>query len=1010
MSSSNSRGAAVLAFAMLCAPTAAQVTRRVSVDSSGAQGNNLSESWFLSGDGRFMSFSSFSSNLVPGDTNGVVDVFVRDDLNGTTERVSVDSGGNQGNGASYGNAISADGQFVAIASTSTNLVPGDTNGFEDIFVRDRQGNTTERVSVSSFGVEANGNSASGTGLCITVSGDGRYVAFHSLASNLVPGDTNAAQDIFVRDRQSGTTERVSVSVFGVQGNGASLHPWISADGRYVAFASSASNLVIGDTNGNIDIFVRDRQAGTTQRVSLGPGGIQGNANASQPSISNDGRFVAFNSGSTNVVAGDTNGNSDIFVHDRQSSTTQRVSVDSSGAQVSGDSMHPAISADGRFVTFRSDASGLVPGDTNGSGDIFVHDLLTAETRRVSVDSSGSEANGQSGWPTISADGLSVLFESDATNLVLGDTNGARDVFVYVGGAESTEQESSGVGGVPSNGGSFAVSVSADNRFVAFESSATNLVVGDTNGVKDIFVRDRQNATTERVSVSTGGTEGNGDSSNPAISSDGRYVAFDSVATNLVVTDTNAVADVFVRDRQLNTTTRVSVGSEGDGPSVNPSISAAGDFVAFQSAATNLVAGDTNSALDVFVRDILGNATTRASVGPGGAQGNGDSANPSISSDGRFVAFDSAADNLVGVDTNLTTDVFVRDRQLVSTVRASVDSGGTQGASSSSDPSISGDGRFVAFASNADNLVVGDTNLTMDVFVRDTQLASTVRVSVDSGGTQGASSSSDPSISGNGRFVAFASSADNLVGGDTNLTMDVFVRDTQVVSTVRVSVDSEGTQGLGASSRPSISADGRFVAFESDASNLVNGDTNGFTDTFVHDYGVASAFETFCLGDGTGAACPCNNSGASGRGCQNSSSTGGALLTVTGEASLSNDTVQFTSSGEKPSMFGLVQPKGFSVLFQGSAAIAPIPYGDGLRCTGGDLNRLFTKVSVGGVSIAPQAGDLSISARSAQMGAPIPLGATLPYQVFYRDDVAGFCPSPQGASFNLSSGLLVAWGG
>ncbi|MFN0007472.1 MAG: TolB family protein [Planctomycetota bacterium] len=1010
MSNPRMRAIAFLVGTTLCVPAAAQVTKRVSVSTAGVQGNGTSQSWLNSADGSLTIMDSVATNLVPGDTNGVGDIFVYDSVNETMERVSVGTGGTEANAASVNNAISPGGRYAVFASAATNLVAGDTNGFQDIFVRDRLGDTTERVSVDSGG--AQGDAASGvvgSGNPLSISAAGRYVGFDSLATNLVAGDTNSVNDVFVRDLQLGTTERVSVATGGAQGNGTSSNASLSADGRYVVFLSQASNLVAGDTNGIQDVFVRDRVGMTTERVSVDSAETQGNGVSSVPSISNDGRYVIFDSTSTNLVAGDTNGVLDIFVRDLASGTTVRVSVDSGGGQSDGISTQPSISADGRFVTFRSEGTNLVPGDTNGTGDAFVRDLLAGTTWRVSVDSSGNESNGESSWPWISGDGGHVCFMSDATNLVSGDTNGVMDVFVHSIGAGGTEAESSGLGGVPSNGNSSAASISADERYVAFESHATNLVVGDTNGWKDIFVRDRQTATTERVSISSGGAEGDGDSSNPAISSDGRYVAFDSVATNLVAGDTNAVADVFVRDRQLGTTTRVSVGSEGDGPSVKPSISADGSAIAFESAATNLVVGDTNAALDVFVRDLQASTTSRVSVDSAGVQGNGDSANASISADGLLVAFDSAAGNLAPGDSNLTLDVFVRDRQLASTVRVSVDSGGTQGAGSSSDPSISGDGRFVAFASDASNLVGGDTNLTLDVFVHYLLLSTTERVSVDSGGTQGASSSEDPSISADGRYVAFASLADNIVSDDTNLTMDVFVRDTAIASTRRVSVDSGGTQGLGASSRPSISADGLLVVFDSDAANLVDGDTNGSTDVFLHDDGNASAFETFCPGDGTVAHCPCSNSGMPGRGCENSAGTGGALLTVTGVASLSADTVQFTSSGEAPTAFSLVQPKGLSILLQGSGVIAPIAYGDGLRCAGGELKRLYTKISVDGAFVAPVAGDLSISARSAQLSDPIPLGSTRPYQVYYRDGTAGFCPGPSGGSFNMSNGFLVAWG-
>ncbi|MFN0007470.1 MAG: TolB family protein [Planctomycetota bacterium] len=577
-------------------------------------------------------------------------------------------------------------------------------------------------------------------------------------------------------------------------------------------------------------------------------------------------------------------------------------------------------------------------------------------------------------------------------------------------AQVTDPVSVGLGGTPSNGPSSRASISANDRYVVFESVATNLVTGDANGARDIFVRDRLTATTTRVSVGPAGVESDGDSFFPSISSDGRYVAFESLATNLVAGDTNGVSDAFWHDRQTGTTVRVSVtaaGAEADGASTHPAISGDGSIVAFDSVATNLVAGDTNGVMDVFARDGLTSmlsTTTRMSVDSAGVQSNGASAKAAISANGAIVVFESAASNLVGGDSNALLDVFWRDRSpaATGTGRVSVGTGGIQGAGPSSAPSISANGRFVAFASDASNIVAGDSNFTMDVFVRDRQTASTARVSVDTGGSQGAMWSGNPSITIDGRFVTFASDSDNLVGGDSNLTMDVFVRDLLLGTTERASVDSGGSQGALWSGDPSISADGRHVAFVSDSANLVPGDTNGFSDVFVRDSGAASAFESFCFGDGTGAACPCGNSGISGRGCENSGSTGGALLSVTGVASLSADTVQFTSSGEKVT--------AVSIFLQGSLVIAPIDYGDGLRCTGGNLKRLYTKAAVGGVVVAPQMGDPSISARSAQLNAPIPLGATRPYQVYYRDGAQGFCPDPPGSTFNVSNGFLVAWGG
>jgi Tol biopolymer transport system component len=416
-----------------------------------------------------------------------------------------------------------------------------------VFAQGVQGQTT-RVSVDSTGIQ--GNDPSGFGSPPSLSADGRFVAFTSRADNLVAGDTNGVEDIFVHDRQTGQTTRVSVDSAGTQGNGPSDFPFISADGRFVAFQSRAGNLVAGDTNFVVDIFVHDRQTGQTTRVSVDSAGTQGNLDSLLPSISADGRFVAFESESNNLVAGDLNFVFHIFVHDRQTGQTTRVDVGLVGIQGNGgESFSPFISADGRFVAFSSFADNLVAGDTNFVPDIFVHDRQTGQTTRVSVDSAGIEGNDFSVFPSISADG----------------------------------------------------------RFVAFESFSTNLVAGDTNGSPDIFVHDRQTGQTTRVSVDSAGIEGNSSSENPFISADGRFVAFHSTANNLVVGDSIGNLDSFVHDLQAGQTTRVSVdsaGIEGNGASDLPSISADGRFVGFRSFAINLVAGDSNGELDIFVHNFL----------------------------------------------------------------------------------------------------------------------------------------------------------------------------------------------------------------------------------------------------------------------------------------------------------------------------------------------------------------------------------------------------------------------
>ncbi len=573
-------------------------------------------------------------------------------------------------------------------------------------------------------------------------------------------------------------------------------------------------------------------------------------------------------------------------------------------------------------------------------------------------------------------------------------------------AQATQRVSTGPGGTQADADSFYQTASADGRFVAFTSAASNLVAGDTNGFNDVFVHDSWNGTTERVSVSSGGVQGNADSGHsfPAIvslSADGRFVAFGSHASDLVAGDTNGFPDIFVHDRQNHTTQRVNVdasGAQANSESFNPELSADGRFVAFDSVASNLVAGDSNNKWDIFVRDLLNGTIERASLSSNGTQGNGHSYTPRLSGDGRLVTFAGDATNLVAGDTNGYWDVFVHDRLTGVTERVSVDSAGVQGDSWSENPCLSADGRFVAFQSLGTNLVANDLNSAPDVFVHDRQTGATERVSVDSNGMEAGNSSFRPSISADGNLVAFWSYAANLVSGDTNAAQDVFVHNRLNGGCERVSVDPGGGQANSDSLWPTISQDGRFVAFFSAASNLVAGDTNGFLDVFVHDRGTSPI--AFCFGDGSGASCPCGNSGAANRGCDNSAASGGAQVSASGNASLSGDTLVLTSSGELPT--------AVSVLLQGSASLAPANFGDGLRCTGGVLKRLYVHGASSGSVAFPQAGDASISVRSAALGDTPAAGATRYYQAYYRDPVLGFCPSPQGNSWNVSSGLAVVW--
>jgi Tol biopolymer transport system component len=403
------------------------------------------------------------------------------------ERVSVANDGSEANAVSIitgsRSSMSADGRYVVFDSDATNLVEGDTNGWTDIFVRDRQLRTTTRVSVNLSGGDANGPSEVGA-----ISADGRYVAFRSAAHDLVVGDTNFEWDIFVRDMLLGVTIRASVAVDGGDANDDSSGPSISADGRYVAFVSHAFNLVPGPQNRLNCVYVRDLQVGETVLASGAWDGGTADADAWGGTVSGDGRHVAFVSAATNIVVDDFNGLTDVFVRDLDAGLTLRVSVDESGGDPDGTSISPSINHDGTHIAFNSDATDLVSGDTNGQSDVFVRvHNPPFSTHRVSLSSDGQQGDLGSSGASISAGARYVAFGSNATNLVPDDTNGWSDVFLHDRWTSRTWRASTDLLGNESDGWSAVPSISADDRFIVFRSGASNLVPGDTNGVDDVFV-------------------------------------------------------------------------------------------------------------------------------------------------------------------------------------------------------------------------------------------------------------------------------------------------------------------------------------------------------------------------------------------------------------------------------------------------------------------------------------------------------------------------------------------
>ena len=417
-------------FIVTATPTWPGSTARASVANDGSQLTTPSSFGALSNaDGRFI---VFTSGVVDEATLTLPGIFVRDRQTGETTLISRATGSDVSIGGIFP-AISADGRFIVFSSLASALPGGHPSVHLDLYLHDRMTGQTERVSVSSAGTSANSDT-----VFASLSADGRYVAFSSTATNLAPGDTDDDNDVYVRDRQLGTTTLVSVSSAGVKGDSGGWLPTFSADGRFVSFNSESTNLVPNDTNGQVDLFVRDLLSNQTTRVSVGTGGTQANSDSnSLGALSADGRFALFDSDASNLVVGDTNGLRDVFVHDRQTGQTTRVSVSSTGAQADGDSGASTLSADGRYVLLGSSATNLVPGDTNGLPDVFVHDRQTGQTVRVNVASDGTQANAVSvgdddgccAFPTISADGRSVMVVTLASSLVPGDTNGLDDVFV-----------------------------------------------------------------------------------------------------------------------------------------------------------------------------------------------------------------------------------------------------------------------------------------------------------------------------------------------------------------------------------------------------------------------------------------------------------------------------------------------------------------------------------------------------------------------------------------------------
>jgi Tol biopolymer transport system component len=616
----------------------------------------------------------------------------------------------------------------------------------------------------------------------SLSPNGRFVVFTSAANDLVPGGNSvSALNVFLRDRTGNTTMLTSGNFSGTGGgNGNSMLGQVSANGRYIVFQSDASNLVSGDTNGVSDIFLRDTFTGTTRLISVAMDGGFANGASTDPVMTPDGTCVAFISAATNLVAGDTNGIPDVFVRDLITQTTWLVSPGARSPSSSANPLFatPVITPDGRYVAFFSSATGLVSSvPATSSGEVYVRDRVAGTTT----------------WASTNVAALVLA--------ALGQNN------------------------VPS----YHPRLSDDGRYVAFKASATT-----PTGAAMILQYDSTTRTITAANTNgIGGPVDLDDSYGPEMTPDGRFIAFARHEGFL----SSGYSSVHVWDAQLTTDTLVSDNGSGvptNTASYAPVISPDGQFVAFLSNATNLVANAVTNVFHVYLRNLSSSTTQLVDVDTNGIGTAGETLTTlGLSADGRYVAFCSPDGSLVALDKNRAEDVFVRDTVaattgMVSQRNATVIPKAADGFSTLSPVSVSADGRWAAFASPADDLVPNDTNQQPDVFVRDMVNGTNLLVSVGlNGGPALGGGSGNPVISANGRYVAFISGATNLVSGPVNTNGNVFRRDLQTGTTALVSVGTDGVSpGNNDASDLVMSPDGRYVAFLSRASNLAVGLTSG----------------------------------------------------------------------------------------------------------------------------------------------------------------------------------------
>ena len=856
------------------------LTTLVSVNLAGNGGNGDSLAMGISTNGQYALIESAASDLVPGDTNSANDIFLRDVVNGTTTLVSVSTNGGVGNGASSTPVMTPDDRYVAFVSSANNLVAGTTNGIPNIFVRDvNLGITT----LASPGAISAGISAASESAAPAITPDGRYVLFYSTATNLL-ARTSTMGDIYVNDRIAGTIYRASSaalselqSVFGTT-SGACFSAKISTNGMFVAYEVSAANF-----SHHAGIVLRyNLQTGLTDVVNTNANAPIGHyENLRTLDMSDDGRYVA------SVGNIDSRGmNTAVFVWDSLTGTNLLAGPAwSNSVPANGINYLPLLDPSGRFVAFLSSATNLTTNTIAAQWNLYCHDTQNGNTVLVSSNTNavGTGVNCES-FPSWSADARFLAYESAAT----GDRNQYFNVLVSDLVSNTTEIASTPnpLFQFPSPDGPsvcFPACISTNGRYVAFASDADNLVANATNGFRNVYVSDLYTGSNTLVSVDTNGLAAAGNSSDPSMSWDGRFVAFSSTASSLVTGDTNNSSDIFIRDLQNGITSLVSVNESGNGPgttnSYSPTISGDGRFVMFLSPAQNLTTGTFgNGVVNLFLRDLqvgTNYALTSGSSGSGVVSA-------AMTPDGHYVAFigslNGSASNLyvwnsyqrmriytnpptslaqVAISPdgqrlayNSSTSLFLTD--LVNPANnATVATGpfywvsGESGLNNSL--AFSGDGRFLAY-NTAGAVSLVDTNGVSDVYLYDVLAQTNLLVSLNDTGTGAGNDASDsPSISPDGRFVAFRSFASNLVPGDSNGVPDIFLYDRSSGAMTLLTASQFGNHsGANRSARPFFSGNGQTLVFQSAASDIVTNDFNRDGDVFAFNLFMAGMIPFFTV--------------------------------------------------------------------------------------------------------------------------------------------------------------------